>query len=71
MSEKMWHLQTETMKLQVVRVFSCSHCRRMMGRKNVVKRVGETFYRCSSCGGRVEDKTNSETGNSFLQVVGI
>ena len=71
MNDKMWQLQTETMKLNIVRVFGCNHCRRIMSRNDVVKRPSEDVYRCTACGGVVEDKTNSETGNSFLQRVGV
>lgn len=60
-------LNFETMRLNPRRVYECPNCKRICARKDVRKTEGE-FY-CKVCGGRVIDKTNTETGHDFMEIV--
>ena len=58
----------ETVKISPKRVFKCLQDNRIESRQNVKKdRQGK--YHCPECGGLVEDITDTETGQSFIQVL--
>lgn len=63
-------LMTDTIKISPVRVFQCNRENRMMARDKVWK-DHKGKYHCSSCGEIVEDRTDTETGRSFIQVLAL
>jgi predicted SprT family Zn-dependent metalloprotease len=63
-------LLTETVKIEPRRVYKCKQDNRMASRQDVLK-DSEGKYHCKRCGGLVEDVTNTETGQSFIQVLSL
>ena len=63
-------LQTQTMRMAPRRIFKCPEENRVLERKLVIKDTkGE--YHCPSCGGRVTDVTDTETGKDFMEILGL
>jgi rRNA maturation endonuclease Nob1 len=59
----------ETIKISPRRVYECKNCKRIAPRSEVNKKVDKYF--CRLCGGEVQDKTNSETGHDFMEILNI
>lgn len=52
------------------RVYSCKGCKSILPRKNVYKDK-DGVYRCNTDHTIVEDITDRETGEDFMEIVGI
>ena len=61
-------LQNDTIKLSPRRVYHCPNCQRLAERKDVKKNSQGVFY-CSLCSSPVVDKTNTETGQDFMEIL--
>lgn len=62
--------KTDTVRISPNRVYKCVQENRTMSRRYVSKDHKGQFH-CGSCGSLVEDVTNTETGQDFIQVVGL
>jgi hypothetical protein len=70
MKISMEELQNDTVRIAPRRVYKCKQDNRIMSRQHVTKDHNGKFH-CGSCGSLVEDVTNTETGESFIQVVAL
>jgi hypothetical protein len=59
----------DTIKISPRRVFQCLDCNRIASRKDVIKR--DKKYCCPLCGAELVDKTNTETGHDFMEILNI
>ena len=58
---------TDTITMKPRRIFKCVSENRVMARKDVWK---DAFgkYHCTSCGGEVEDVTDTDTGRDMMEI---
>ena len=63
-------INLSTIVIRPRRVFYCKTHNEMYPRKNVYK-DNDGYYRCNRCHSIVEDKTDSETGKNFMEIVNI
>ncbi len=63
------NLNLSTIQIKPRRVYKCPKCGYILPRKNVYKKEG--IYYCSTDHTVVEDITDRETGQDFMQIVGI
>ncbi len=64
------NINLSTIVIRPRRVFSCKKCNEMYPRKNVYK-DNDGYYRCNRDHSIVEDKTDSETGKDFMEIINI
>lgn len=62
-------LNFDTLLIRPRRVFYCQDCKRLAARKDVIKKGKK--YCCSLCGGELIDKTDTETGHDFMEILNI
>lgn len=63
-------LYTDTIKIRPVRVFQCVPENRMATRQDVWKDHNGDYH-CKTCGQIVVDKTDTETGRSFIEILNL
>lgn len=61
---------TDTMVMKPRRIFKCKDESKFIPRSDVWK-DGKGDYHCPTCGSKVEDVTNTETGRSCLEIIAI
>lgn len=61
---------TDTVTIKPRRVYKCVQEGRRMLRKDVSKDHHGKFH-CGSCGGIVEDVTNTDTGRYLLEILAV
>lgn len=61
---------TDTQVIKPRRIFKCRNEGKFLTRKEVWKDHKQEYH-CCSCGSKVEDVTNTETGQSCLMVMAL
>jgi hypothetical protein len=64
------NLQTETIQFGPRKIYKCDKDNRSMERQDTWKDHTGT-RRCTACGEPVRDVTHTETGQDFIQVLGL
>lgn len=62
-------LNFDTIIIRPRRVFQCLDCQRICHRKDVIKKGKK--YCCKLCGAELVDKTDTETGHDFMEILNI